>query len=438
MTQKEELFNHLFSNNPLRLGSETVGAKSVRDMTLQSVMNSLFPSPAEDYLFLKSIWKEVEQPYSLWVVSQSSDGHYLQKLLREKITLKRFMQKAENKNFLRKIRRKVFLSSMKSIDSIRNKKLVEFYNSYSIEICSTNLELDSNSSSLVLGNYYNYYAALGYFVDRETIVNQKSIYYLAAQGKIDCNPMTFNIALFPWELEMSLLAQDNIYLTESSYLESYGWSKSQLISAIAENSRETVDTLSSLSKIELITYLRQIYGSDQYINIDLLRRSCYLSREALGVLARKSFNVSMDACASSSYEELLDRIEKIVTPSQVKRAQEVIDSLTCTHYGQTYFGLDCVFREIYEGANKSFWYSDFTDTMCLLVKFTPVNTELLDISYESFLKYSEVAGEVCIGYFVMVAQKIGLWPLVLSIGSEVTSHGLSELIESYLTELSPK
>lgn len=433
--QREELFNYLAGGDDFRLESEIAGLKSSKQLPAQLAMNSLFPTASEDYRFFKEIWTAIEKFVSIWFLAQTSDGHRLHKLMRGETTLVQFLRKVEDQHFLRRVRRKIFSACLRHFDAGRNTILSQFYSSYLIPVYTQTLELDAETSTFVRDLYHQFYRSLGYLVDGKVVVNEKSIYYLTAQGRIPCNAATFNLGLFPWEYETSLLLQDDAIIETNSHLQSYGWSKSQLIAAITENSRESEEKIRSLSKIELITYLRELLGSDYYVDTKSIRSTRYLSREAVGVLARKSFGISADLCATSSYDELLDRIEDLVREKQLAQGQKAIDSASFKEYGTTFTGIECVLHRNYESLEKSFWYSNFTGKINLMVGFVPIHDQLLPLDYESFLEYSGRAEQVTAGYFILVAQKIGLWPLILHLGSSVTSHGLREQITSYLTEV---
>lgn len=433
--QHEQLFNYLQGRDTLRLESEVAGLRSTRELPARLAENSLFPHAGEDYKFLQMIWPVVEKFISTWILAQSADGHQLQRLMKSEITFARFMQKLEDKHFLKRMRRKIFSACLRHFDASRNELLIQFYSSYLIPVYTPTLELDAETSTSVRDLYYKYYRGLGYFVNGKLIINEKSIYYLAAKGRIPCNVATFNLALFPWEYEASLLLQGDFLPEGHHHLQSYGWSKSQLIAAIVQNSRETEEKVSTLSKIELITYLREIFGSDYYVDVNSIRSTHYLSREALGILAVKSFGISPDICATASYDELLDRIQELTNERQLEHGQKALDSASFKDYGITHSGIDCVLHRNYEGMEKSFWYTDFTGKINLMVNFTPISDQLLPLDYKSLLKYSKHAEEVTTGYFVLISQKIGLWPLVLHQGMDVNSPGLREQIHSYLREM---
>jgi hypothetical protein len=332
--------------------------------------------------------------------------------MREEITKLDFLTTIEDLNYLRHLRIRLYQEyealAQGAVDRVHYNSfydtLRDYYSGNGVLLVSKYLQTSNQNEFTIVCD--NYYRELGYEGIDGKFVNPDSLFVLAKRGELELSPSTFNLALLPWTLEDSITLDG---CTEPKDLREYGWSRETLISALAPN-----DDLTRLSKQELVARYRLESGCDGHIDWSQVKKYRYLSYESLYRIMLLSFNKKRDVVEGMSYEELVRDLEIMCQNSLElrKQADEIFKQTRGYISGVLYEGAAYILRSGSEHPAKSLWYPNLSEDICLMYRGIPIPEEILGIDYASFTWARKRQNEISSAFFIMIAQKLGLWKLI--------------------------
>lgn len=391
----------------------------------QKIASQIFPTTKEDSEFFKSIWEEIKSRYFLWELSATQDGMLFSELMENEISFKGFMIDSKDKNFLAKTRERMYMDcfDFQEGDEWKYDTFVALSNVYR----SRELELFTNKFHLhdplkFMENCAIFYSKMGYELEDGVASNPDSAMHLAAEGKVQLTPQTFNLCLLPWLLEEQGIEE----------LEDYGWQPDEIKNAILEFDGAFVRAaLDKMTIYELVSLYRVLSSSDCYIDWDLVKEYQFLSLETLYLICDQTFKVKRDLLEGPVYKEVADRLKTMSdkTMKITENAEKVIAELEGFVSGEKKSGFSYLLSTNSEGENKSFWHPDISGRMNLFYEGQPIPRSQIPLSFETYNWACKGKDQVSIGYLIMIVQALGLWDLVRSYNEEITRKNLCKVID---------
>lgn len=395
MNAKAALFNSLIQ-------SKGSFALSDEQDLYQVVGNSIFPTKEEDYYFFKEIWPVIKADYMNWITSCTKDGLIFVRLMEQTLSFNEFLSNLHNDNFLRKQRVKMYEQCYKLSNLAERtdyKLLKTLYQEKGLQLYER--EFQTNSASYFVEYCNQYYSKLGYTILDGKVVNENSLFVLARKGILPLTPVTFNMAVLPWDLNASIGMNEF-----SQKYHKYGWSKEQLASALNEDQ--------PLSKHELIHLYRTRMGTDGYIDWSQVKKYRYISKDNLRIIMEETFGVAEDVSLGLSYTDLISNLKKMSRESLkiAENAREVLNNASGYILGQLYTKAAYFLRSGAEYVDQSFWYPNLSGDIRLMYKGKLIPNYLIPVDWKSFLWACERSDEIGVGYFIMIAQRLKLWKFI--------------------------
>lgn len=436
----ESVFEYLLQtkHEPVLACRNHFGGNDLWGVLKQTIFNDIFPSIEEDARFLAGIWPMIAENYSLWYISCSHDGSLFKQLMNNQKTIEQFRREVKKKNFLGKLRKSLYRRAfhLEFVEKNLENSLSLLRTHYQ-KLNLTTMEIILDQPAEIIERCTNYYHQLGYTFLDGVAVNSDSIFVLTRDGEIPLTTATFNLGVLPDVLEASISLQTGEALEKCSF-EEYGWTKEHLIAALAPIKEETA--LRQMSKPELVMHYRVEFGTDGYIDWDSVLQYQYLLLNNLKTVAYKTFGRARDVLEEMDYAEIVAELKLMSNKalSITENARQILENEKGSSSGRTYRGLAYVLRQSTEDLRHSFWYPDFSGNLHLMYAGKPIPNELIPVSYKTFQWACERQKDISVGYFIVIAQRLGLWPILSETMSNFHGPGLCQALTLLLEELLPK
>jgi hypothetical protein len=444
---------------------------------VQQITDTIFPTQLEDVSFFLSVWHLIEGDFSNWYMAETYDGANLIQCMIGAISVNSFITGLRRKDFLSELRKEIYrVCFTTNTDDSKIRLLEVMYKRNNVLTLSHSFY--ASNPDKYTDSCAAYYKNLDYSFRDGIAINNNSIFVLTRKDLVPLTPSTFNLGVLPWDLDQSISLQvSNIVPETVRDIKKFGWSKYQLVTELSNLGKDLIENLSvsqltslyhlyygiapptlervfltsgilskdistsglhKLTKQQLISLYRSYFGTDGYINWDLVQKYRYISKRNLKTIAFETFGQPRDLFEDSDYDELVNklRVMSLASLEIVKKAKYLINNAIGTTGSKTYKGLAHILRAQSESINKSFWYPDFSGKMNLMYQGNPIPDSLIPITYDTYIWACERSDEISLGYFVMIAQRIGIWNLITDQMDMFNSQNICSRIASLLTEFS--
>lgn len=310
-----------------------------------------------------------------------------------------------------------------------------------------------------------FYSDLGFTTEYGFTVRKDSPLMRARLGEIPLTPAMFNIGIFPSLIDRSEDLAGKHTRSLSNPMKNLGWTKSQLIEAIRGlepnpvksqvivnsnnysgnntnninsqvivngnnyngnnsnniNSQEKIN-LDRLNRIGLILVYRRLFGSDGYIDWNIVKKYHTLKNKNIQRISR-IFGMNRDQY-NVSYDNLADLLQRISIEKLNIRNQAI--SLVNSASEDGVSGWNKILAKC-----QACWIIDVDGKTKLFYNGYPIIDELIPKSFEDYMWACNNSDEVEIFYLVYFAQKLGIWNLIESKEGALTP----EIICNYINQL---
>jgi len=427
-----EVFNELIAtkaNNALLISSEVRGLKSLDQRLLRVVEESIFPSREDDYRFFSLVWPMIGEDFENSAASQTKDGYLFTRLMREEVSFEDFLCLLIEECFLRRTRVEIYQNCKMAVESL------SAYNNPSYKILQS--LYDEKGRTLLTENIQTgkpevytrvcekFYVDLGYnFVDGNAL-NGNSLFVMASDGRLPLMPSTFNLGLLPWTLDDSISLRD----TEPPELKEFGWTREAIAAALQ------IDEGNSTRR-ELVSLYRDQMGTDVYIDWSQVKKYHYLDHNSLRIIALKTFGVGLDVTDDLLYDEILSRLVTMSNYNEAlpleQLASDALRDVGGYVSGEYVKGPAYLYRTEAQSIDKSFWYPNLSGDICFMYNGVLIPDYMLPVDYRIFVWASERTDRLSPAFYILIAQRLGLWKLIQLEAKEISPEYICERIESWI------